>query len=88
MKKQFEITNVETVAFDDHIVTLKSADSTVKLHLHDQTEFDAFDRSSVGKTVAITFEAPTKSAKKSTAKTPAKKAKAKKKKVSEETGTV
>jgi len=74
MKKQFEVTNVETIAWDDHIVTLKSSDSTVKLHLHDQTEFDAFDRSSIGKVVSITFESG-KASKKVEAKTPVKKAK-------------
>lgn len=42
MKKQFVVINVEKVAWDDEIITLKSADATIKLHLHDQLEHNQF----------------------------------------------
>jgi len=50
MKKQFVVINVETVAWDDQIITLKSADATMKIHLHDQLEHNQF---SIGDEVEI-----------------------------------
>lgn len=68
MKKQFSVTNVETVAWDDHIITLKSPDATIKLHLHDQTEFHQLSNGD-----ELEIDLPIESAKKPKA---AKKAKA------------
>jgi ribosomal protein S17 len=70
MKKQFVVTNVETVAWDDHIITMKAPDATIKLHLHDQLEHN---QSKIGDELEI--DLPVESAKPAK-KAPAKKAKA------------
>lgn len=49
--KKFEITNVETLAFDEQIVTMKAIDATLKLHIHDQTQFASIH--DIGKVVPI-----------------------------------
>jgi hypothetical protein len=44
MEKQLIVTDISTVAFDDHRVTLNGPDATIVLRLHDSTEFEAFKK--------------------------------------------
>ncbi len=72
MKKEFVITNVETIAFDDQIVTMKAPDATIKMHLHDQTQHTTTN--DIGKTVAFEIvNISASSSKKKVAKKTAKK---------------
>lgn len=51
--KKLSVVHVETQAFDNQKVTLKGADATVKIHLHDAKEFDSFK---IGDEVTISFD--------------------------------
>lgn len=52
--KKFEITNVESIAFDDQIVTMKAPDCTIKMHIHDQSQF--MTTNDIGKIIPITMD--------------------------------
>jgi hypothetical protein len=69
--KKFEITNVETLAFDDQIVTMKAPDCTIKMHIHDQSQFKSTN--DIGKIIPITIDSAEKkvAVKKASKKTPA-----------------
>lgn len=52
MNKKFQVVNVATMGFDNHVVTLENEDAEVKLRIKDQTAFDQYAK---GDEVVITF---------------------------------